>query len=1046
MKTSKAISPAVIFALGSAIGLAGSSLTVHAQQVFPPPPPSSTPVWEQNFSAFSTGVVWPDINGDKVKQDGGALIVACPSSPGGVSPAVTKCFQVIYNASGGPAGITKAVPSNPVLFTPVPGSPDCSSSGIAQPGFPCVGWSPAGVPPDNNESSTETTNTATDVVQNDIIIHSSINSTAKDPISESGTPYTGSLITPSYYYTLKYYVYFPAGFDFAKGGKLPGLAADDFDSGCTDDGSIKRTPDRWSERVMWRENGRAELYSYDQSRPSGNCGIDELVDAAAGDPAYEYPEVVPGDSKFRFQTGVWYQIELSVTVNENNSVLYATDSSGNTLLDPFGDPIVIGTTTTGGGLVFLGIRNASTGALVGSIQYNNVALRDECDTGAAGSHNGSSPVCGSPVPDTPEARVNTVFFSTFYGGNETKRLTCLNDTLPGTPSGTQPTGMTQAIYEELCASQRVEYIWPTNTWIPQTASQAYFADFNVYTGYEGLPGTPPTFASATALTATPVSSTEIDLSWTSATAGTNGTGTDPIAGYKVYSDGGILLGQVSGTTFQVTNIAGTELTASTPYYFFVKAFSASGNQSPFTNEASASTTSSSSATILPPGSVTSNALPNRNNIVLWAPQPDAVSYQIYRNGTAIPGAAQAIAPVTVGCGALPAQQTFIDTGSDVGGLTAGSEYAYTITATNAAGNVSGHSLSSTASPSSGVTSNFVVSVTPPYCQTVASGSSATYSVFVTDSTATLSVVPALAYSTSVTSTQLESGVLYSALPAGVTVTFGTSIVNDTTTMKVTTTSATPAGIYPININASNGSITLWTQFELVVTKSTGPTAVTVTANNQTMVAGTAVPALTFTLSPTVTLTTNPTCVTTATTSSVAGTYPITCSGAAGSNDTFTYVAGTLTVTNTSTCETVSAHWTNSAFTAQTGTFTATVTATPSGSPINAVIGLSNGAQTAYTSLTAVARFNPSGNIDAYKGGATSAYQASSTIPYTAGTAYLFEYDVNMAAKTYTVFVTPAGGTKTLVGQNFPFRATATTLNNLAVFSEVGSDTVCNLTF
>jgi hypothetical protein len=117
--------------------------------------------------------------------------------------------------------------------------------------------------------------------------------------------------------------------------------------------------------------------------------------------------------------------------------------------------------------------------------------------------------------------------------------------------------------------------------------------------------------------------------------------------------------------------------------------------------------------------------------------------------------------------------------------------------------------------------------------------------------------------------------------------------------------------------------------------------VTVTANNQTMVAGASVPTLTYTLSPSVTLTTNPTCTTTA------------------------------------------------------------------------PIGLSDGAQTAYADLTAVARFNPSGDIDAYNGGSTAAYQAASTIPYTPGTTYLFEYDVDISAKTYSVYVTPSGGTKTV---------------------------------
>jgi hypothetical protein len=146
-----------------------------------------------------------------------------------------------------------------------------------------------------------------------------------------------------------------------------------------------------------------------------------------------------------------------------------------------------------------------------------------------------------------------------------------------------------------------------------------------------------------------------------------------------------------------------------------------------------------------------------------------------------------------------------------------------------------------------------------------------------------------------------------------------------------------------------------------------------------------------------------------------------------------------------TCTTITSSWNNSAFTAQTGTFTATILATPSGSPINTVIGLSDGAASAYSHLAAIARFNPSGKIDAYNGGSTAAYQAAASIPYTGGTSYLFEYDVNVAAQTYTVYVTPGGGTKTLVGQNFAFRLTAATLNNLGSYAEVGSDSICNFT-
>jgi hypothetical protein len=139
------------------------------------------------------------------------------------------------------------------------------------------------------------------------------------------------------------------------------------------------------------------------------------------------------------------------------------------------------------------------------------------------------------------------------------------------------------------------------------------------------------------------------------------------------------------------------------------------------------------------------------------------------------------------------------------------------------------------------------------------------------------------------------------------------------------------------------------------------------------------------------------------------------------------------------CQTISATWTNNAFTAQTGTFIATFSATPSGSPINSVMGLSNGAQSEYTGISAIVRFNPSGDIDAYNG---TEYAAASTIPYTAGESYSFEFDVNVAAQTYTVWVTPRGGTKTLVGFNFAFRTPASSLNYFTTYAETGTNNVC----
>jgi hypothetical protein len=126
--------------------------------------------------------------------------------------------------------------------------------------------------------------------------------------------------------------------------------------------------------------------------------------------------------------------------------------------------------------------------------------------------------------------------------------------------------------------------------------------------------------------------------------------------------------------------------------------------------------------------------------------------------------------------------------------------------------------------------------------------------------------------------------------------------------------------------------------------------------------------------------------------------------------------------------------------AQTGTFTATFDATPSVSPENAVVGLSKGAATAYSGLSCIARFNPSGDIDAYNG---TAY-GTSTIPYSAGVTYHFRLVVNVTAGTYSVYVTPAGGSELTVGLNYAFRKAATSLDtwNLEVDATPAS---CSLT-
>jgi uncharacterized repeat protein (TIGR03803 family) len=107
--------------------------------------------------------------------------------------------------------------------------------------------------------------------------------------------------------------------------------------------------------------------------------------------------------------------------------------------------------------------------------------------------------------------------------------------------------------------------------------------------------------------------------------------------------------------------------------------------------------------------------------------------------------------------------------------------------------------------------------------------------------------------------------------------------------------------------------------------------------------------------------------------------------------------------------------------AQTGTFTATFDATPTVSPENAVVGLSKGVATTYTGLSCIARFNPTGQIDAYNG---TAFQAASSISYAKNISYHFRIVMNVAAHTYSIYVTPAGKSELTVGLNYAFRSTA----------------------
>jgi hypothetical protein len=95
---------------------------------------------------------------------------------------------------------------------------------------------------------------------------------------------------------LQYTVLFEEGFDFVKGGKLPGLCGGPktITGGDPVDGR-----NGWSARLMWRKEGRGQAYVYHMNQP-GKYG-DE----------FDFPK----EQNFRFQTGVPHTIRLRVTMN-----------------------------------------------------------------------------------------------------------------------------------------------------------------------------------------------------------------------------------------------------------------------------------------------------------------------------------------------------------------------------------------------------------------------------------------------------------------------------------------------------------------------------------------------------------------------------------------------------------------------------------------------------------------------------------------------------------------------------------------------------------
>ena len=177
--------------------------------------------------------------------------------------------------------------------------------------------------------------------------------------------------------------------------------------------------------------------------------------------------------------------------------------------------------------------------------------------------------------------------------------------------------------------------------------------------------TPPSVP--TGLSATAVSQSQVNLSWT---ASTDNVG---VTGYKVYRNGT----QVGTTT--TTSYQDTGLMADTTYSYTVAAYDAAGNVSAQSTAASATTQAPDTTPPSVPTGLSATAVSSTQINLSWTASTDNVGvtgYDVFRNGTQV---------------GTTTTTSYQDTG-----LMADTTYSYTVAAYDAAGNVSAQSTAASA--------------------------------------------------------------------------------------------------------------------------------------------------------------------------------------------------------------------------------------------------------------------------------------------------------------------------------------------------------------
>jgi len=113
--------------------------------------------------------------------------------------------------------------------------------------------------------------------------------------------------------TFAYSVYFPEGFQFNKGGKLPGIYGGDSADDAVSCSGGRRSDACFSARLMWRTDGAGEVYTY---LPPDYAANQAVCDVAPFSTCNQVYGASVGRGSFKFATGGWTTISERVRLND----------------------------------------------------------------------------------------------------------------------------------------------------------------------------------------------------------------------------------------------------------------------------------------------------------------------------------------------------------------------------------------------------------------------------------------------------------------------------------------------------------------------------------------------------------------------------------------------------------------------------------------------------------------------------------------------------------------------------------------------------------